>query len=65
MTADFRISKAGSRCQFADLKRVTCCQHYLVTALLKLPDDWLEKRHMRGVIQINPNSAVTKHSILS
>jgi hypothetical protein len=65
MTAGFRIGKAGLRCQFANLKRVTCPQHHLATALLKLPDNGFEKRHVGGVVEINPDASLTRRGIPS
>jgi len=55
MTADFPIGKTGLRCQFANLKRIARGQYHPVPAPLKFPDNRLEKRHMRGVVQIDPD----------
>jgi hypothetical protein len=47
--------------QLAHLERVPCREHDFMPALLQLANDGLEERHVRRVIEIDPNF----HKLLS
>ena len=55
MAADLFVFQVHEISKSADLKTVPCGNHHFMAPLPKLIDDWLEKRHVRRIIQVDPD----------